>query len=58
MSQFAVMCQPCENDNHPWCLNPKRCECGCRGGCGHCSDCDEGIFECRKKPKKSEGASK
>ena len=43
------MCQPCENDDHPRCMNPAMCECGCRGGCGKCSDCDEGIFDCRQK---------
>ena len=48
MGKFTVMCQPCQNDNHPACMKPERCECGCRGGCGHCGDCDEGILPCRK----------
>ena len=52
MSRFTVMCQPCQNSKHPLCLNPERCECGCRGGCGECSDCDEGIFQCRNLPTK------
>ena len=55
--RFTVMCQPCESGKHPSCMNKEHCECGCRGGCGECGNCDEGILPCRaaKKPAKPKG---